>query len=374
MRLQIDVSDQSWNAPGGLSLFSSFVQAVQTNVTAGNNVTIVVYDPGGYAKHRADDLMDAPLLQDKLCTCYYQTTLNVPLGRNADLTSRGPIYAPGDNWWNLSIVNAPIDPNSESIKNFVASLGNNGYLHPDFNKTWGMPYISVAANAKLFPVTFSNPDESDQGAPGRPSGYPIPEAAQSNPGLYLESSGSTDGDRHMLMVCVETGLAYELSYVSWDGTKWKAGYGAVFDINSNYRRPEGWTSTDAAGLCVLPGLIRPDEVYGDQFIQHALRCSFNKINGYVWPASHRGSSDAGAPPLGTRIRLKSSFSTNGYTPDVQKVLVALKVYGGLIADRGGKYVAFQGVQSPQFDPAVWNPAFHGITIRDFDIIKLGWKP
>ncbi len=374
MRLQLDVSDETWNAPGGLGQFSAFIQSIQTAVKNNINVTAIVYDPGGHCKPRADELMDAPLLNNVLVTCYYQTTLNIPLGLMADLTGRGRIYAPIDNWWNLRVDAAPLDPNSEAIKTFVRNLGNSGKLHPDFNVDYGFSYTSVPANARLFSVTFSNTAESDRGAPGLPAGYPIPVEAQTNL-RYIENNGRTDGDRHMLMFCVETGLVYELSYVGWDGTKWNAGYGAVFDVNSNYRRPEGWTSTDAAGLCVLPGLIRPDEVYDtDAPIKHALRCSFHQINNHVWPASHTGSTDAGAPPLGTRIRLKASKDISGYATPVRKVLQALKTYGGITADRGGTYVMFQGMMSDRFDPAVWNPAFHGLTIMDFDVIKLGWKP
>lgn len=373
MRLQIDVSDSVWNAPGSLSQLAAFVQSVNAAVKANTNVTAVVYDPGGFCKSRADELMGSPLLQNVLVTSYYQTSLSVPLGLDADLTTRGPIYAPSDNWWNLRVDQAPIDSNSESIKTFVKSLGNNGYLHPDFNKDYGFAYTSVPANAKLFQVSFSNTAESDRGAPGRPAGYPIPVEAQSDP-RYIENLGRSDGDLHMLMFCMETGLVYELSYVSWDGTQWNARYGAVFDVNSNYRRPEGWTSTDAAGLCVLSGLIRPDEVYGSDSIRHAFRCSFHKINNHVWPASHNGSFDAGAPPLGTRLRLKASKDIGGYPTGIRKVLQAMKTYGLIVADRGGSYVAIQGVLSDQFDPAVWNPAFHGITISDFDVITLGWKP
>lgn len=395
-QVAINVGDTRFS----LSQFSRAVATATSRLNDGKLVIIGILDPGGLNAAKAVQMMDGPISEKPNCYWYYSESGDpkepvakqypegyegtvdpppppggtVPLGLNADLSARGNIYSPPDNWWNRDITSAPVDPNSSSIVSFVASLGNNGYLHPDFNKDYGIPYVSVAKNAPLFPVTLGNTSESDKGAPGMPAGYPIPIEAQTN-NAYRENAGNTDGDRHLLMICHETGLVYELSYAEYSGGKWSAGYGAVFKVNENYRRPEGWTSTSAGGMSVLAGLIRPDEVFGTQPIRHALRCSFNKINGYVWPASHKGSSDSGAPPLGTRIRLKASKDISGYPAPVRKVLQALKTYGGLVDDRGGGYVAFQGVQSSKFDPAVWNPAFHGIKITEFEVIKLGWgKP
>jgi hypothetical protein len=168
-------------------------------------------------------------------------------------------------------------------------------------------------------------------------------------------------------------MAFELSYASWDGSKWSAGYGAVFKLDSNYRRPEGWTSTDAAGLCVLAGLVRYDEVFGPGPINHALRCSIKRTNGYVWPASHTGARDAGAPPLGTRFRLKASKDISKYPPEIQKIFQAMKTYGLIVADRGGNMYV-QGTMDSRWNNGVLNPAFHDLHVSDFEIIKLGWKP
>ncbi len=294
-----------------------------------------------------------------------------PLGITSDLTARPTIYQHPTNWWNLDVTAAPVDPNSASIISKIRSFeGTAGRLHPDFTPNYGIPYCVVSGDTPLVPVSFSYASESDYGAPGRPSGYPIPAAARTNPN-YLENAGGSDGDRHMLIIDRDNMLLFELSYASWNGSKWVAGAGAVFDLMKNDRRPEGWTSTDAAGLAVLPGLVRPDEVFGTEPIRHALRCSLKQINGYVWPASHIGSTDAGAPPLGMRLRLKQSFDISGYSPEVRRIFQAMKTYGLIVADRGGNMYV-QGVMDSRWDNGVLNPAFHSLHVADFEIIKLGW--
>ncbi|HET6349736.1 MAG TPA: hypothetical protein VFH88_11700 [Candidatus Krumholzibacteria bacterium] len=294
-----------------------------------------------------------------------------PLGISSDLTARPTIYQPSDNWWNLNVSSAPVDPNSATIISRIKSFeSTGGRLHPDFTPNYGIPYCVVSGDTPLVPVDFSYASESDKGAPGRPSGYPIPAAAKTNP-YYLENAGGSDGDRHMLIIDRDNMLLFELSYANWNGSQWTAGAGAVFDLMKNGRRPEGYTSTDAAGLAVLPGLVRPDEAFGSEPIRHALRCSLKQINGYVWPASHIGSTDAGAPPLGMRLRLKKSVDISGYTPEVQRIFQAMKTYGLIVADRGGNMYV-QGVMDSRWDNSVLNPAFHSLHVTDFDIIQLGW--
>jgi hypothetical protein len=183
--------------------------------------------------------------------------------------------------------------------------------------------------------------------------------------------GSLDGDRHLLMLDKDRRLAFELSYAEWTGSSWKAGYGAVFKLDSNYRRPEGWTSTDAAGLCVLAGLVRYDEVYSTNPIRHALRCSIKRTNGYVYPASHIGARDVGAPPLGTRFRLKKSFNDSGYSPEMKKIIQTMKTYGMIVADRGGNMYV-QGTLDSRWNNAILNPGFHSMHVTDFEVIKAGW--
>jgi hypothetical protein len=168
-------------------------------------------------------------------------------------------------------------------------------------------------------------------------------------------------------------MAFELSYASYADGQWTAGYGAVFKLDSNYERPEGWTSTDAAGLCVLAGLVRYDEVYGTQPIRHAIRVSIKQTDGYVWPASHTGATDAGAPPLGMRLRMKQTTDISGYPAPIRRIFQAMKDYGLIVADRGGNMYV-QGTMDSRWDNDVLNPAFHSLYAGDFEVIKLGWQP
>jgi hypothetical protein len=257
----------------------------------------------------------------------------VDTGLLSDLTGLGTLYAPADNWWNIDVSNAPLDPNGANIIATIKSYDHH-YVHPDFGGSWGIPYVVVGDETPLMPVTFGNTSESDKGYPGGATGYPIPAAAKTNM-AYIEAMGSLDGDRHLLIYQRDKKALFELSYASWDGSKWSAGYGAVFKVDSNYRRPEGWTSTDAAGLAVLPGLVRYDEVYGTEPIRHATRFSIRRTNAYVYPASHTGARDSGAPPLGMRIRLKSSVDTSRFPEPMRRLFDSWKTYGLIIADRGG---------------------------------------
>ncbi len=298
---------------------------------------------------------------------------DVDTGLLSPLAPLGTLYEPTDNWWNVVVDNAPVDPNNASIIATVQSYETTaGRLHPDFTPTYGIPYAVVDQSTPLVRVSISNTSESDMGAPGYPTGYPIPAAAATN-ARYIENSGGTDGDRHMILYNRDTRMAFELSYASYSNGQWSAGYGAVFKLDSNYRRPEGWTSTDAAGLCVLAGLVRYDEAYGTEPIRHALRCSIKRTNRYVWPASHTGATDAGAPPLGMRLRLKQSVDISGYPPEIRRVFQAMKTYGLIVADRGGNMYV-QGTMDSRWNNSILNPAFHDLHVDDFEVIKLGWKP
>lgn len=279
---------------------------------------------------------------------------------------------PANNWWNLDITNAPVDANSAS---YISWIGTGQRLHPDMAPPpWGIPYIGVSGDTPLEPVTFTSyPRESDVGAPGMPAGYPIPDQAKTQEN-YIENAaagGNTSGDRHMLLIDRDHWLLYELYQAHWNGSNWEAGSGAVFDLKTNGRRPEGWTSTDAAGLAVFPGLVRHDEVVASGPITHAFRVATRATNGYVWPASHEAGDTQGAPPLGTRLRLKASKDISGYPAEIRKIFQAMKTYGLIIADNGGNmYVT--GTMDPEWDNGVLNPAFHSLHAGDFEVIKLGW--
>jgi hypothetical protein len=219
--------------------------------------------------------------------------------------------------------------------------------------------------------------ESDAGAPGRSPGYPIPVEAQTQ-SKWIEGGqvgGGTSGDRHMFLVDRDNRLLYELYHTHWNAalSRWEAGSGAIYSLDSNARRPEGWTSADAAGLAILPGLIRYDEVFGPDPIRHAFRFTVDSTNGHVFPASHTAGSTSGAPPMGARLRLKASVNLSGYPPEVQKIFQAMKTYGLIVADNGtSMYIG--GTYDTRWNNGVLNPAFASLHASDFEVVELAWKP
>jgi hypothetical protein len=310
------------------------------------------------------------------------------LGATAALTQPGgplpgplPLF-PSDNWWNVDVSAAPLDPGSAGYINFI---GANVGLHPDFGgdadtfpEIYGMVYLSVPGTQPLVPVTFVEfGDESDAGAPGRPPGYPIPPEAKTQ-AKWIEGgqpgSGS-GGDRHMLIVDRDNRILYELYHTHWNAgrSRWEAGSGAVFPLTSNVRRPEGWTSADAAGLAILPGLVRWDEVFGAAPIQHAFRFTVEESNGHVFPASHDAGGTPGALPMGVRLRLKAGKDLSGYPPEVRKIFQAMKTYGLIVADNGSN-LFITGNYDTRWDNDVLNPAFASLRASDFEVVKLGWRP
>jgi hypothetical protein len=227
------------------------------------------------------------------------------------------------------------------------------------------------------PVTFTPyGSESDGGAPGL-AGYPIPDEARTQPN-YVEggiAGGGSSGDRHVLVIDRDRWLLYETFATFWNApaARWQAGSGAVFDLARNDRRPDGWTSADAAGLAIFPGLIRYDEVSRAAEITHAFRVTTRATNGYVWPASHAAGTNASAPPMGARLRLKGSKDISGFTPEVQRIFRAMKRYGLIVADNGSD-MYISGTMDARWDNDVLNPAFHALSADDFEVVQLGWKP
>ena len=285
-----------------------------------------------------------------------------------------PLF-PADNWWNTDISNAPVDPGSAGYINFIgASRG----LHPDFGgdagggDVYGFPYIIVDGSQPKLPVKFDDADESDN------VGYPIPNEAVVSFG-WIEGGqpGAVDqrmeGDRHMLIIDQTHNDLYELYNVWYDGSKWLAGSGSFFDMNTNNRRPEGWTSADAAGLAILPGLVRYDEVFGSNEINHAFRVTVRATNGHVFPASHTAGDRSGALPMGARLRLKSSTNISNFPTEVQRIYRAFKKYGLIVADNGSDmYVS--GTYDTRWNNDVLNPAFDALHAGDFEVVQLGWQP
>lgn len=287
---------------------------------------------------------------------------------------------PVTNWWNLDVRMAPLDPASGAFIDFISRRATNPTavrrLHPDFGPPpYGIPYVVVPGTHPLVPVTFGYADESDPGAPGAPPGYPIPPAAITQPN-YIEGGvpgGGPDGDRHLLLVDRDRWLLFELFATEWNVglSRWEAGSGAVFNLASNARRPDTWTSADAAGLAIFPGLVRYDEAFGAGEIRHAFRVTVRATNGYVWPASHRAGSTAGAPPLGTRLRLKASKNLSAYSPSLQRIFRAMQVYGLIVADNGSD-MYISGTMDARWNNDELNPAFASLTADDFEVIQLGW--
>lgn len=254
------------------------------------------------------------------------------LGPGASLEGRRPF--PDDNPWNRDVSGDPLDPASATL---IASCGIRN-LHPDFGTTWngapnGIPYVVVAGSQPRVPVSFTYADESDPGP------YPIPADAP------IEGGPNGSGDRHILIVDRDDWTLYELfaAYPQAGGSRWEAGSGAIFDLSGNDLRPAGWTSADAAGLPIFPGLVRYDEVVEQGEIRHALRFTCPSTRrAYLPPARHWASSrtEADLPPMGMRVRLRADFDLSGFPPEVQVILTALKRYGMFLADNGsGWYVS-----------------------------------
>jgi hypothetical protein len=241
---------------------------------------------------------------------------------------------PADHIWNAPVDTLPADSRSDA---YIATIGASRSLHPDFGSgEWppgsgspiGIPYVDVPDAQAVVAVTFTYADESDPGP------YPIPTAAP------IEGGPGSSGDRHVLVVDRDGCILYELFYAfpQPDGS-WEAGSGAVFDLKSYALRQAGWTSADAAGLPILPGLVRYDEVATGE-IDHALRFTAPQTRrAYVWPARHYASSLTGEqyPPMGQRFRLRADFDISGFSPEVQVILRALKKYGMILADNGSAW-------------------------------------
>jgi len=272
---------------------------------------------------------------------------------------------PADNIWNVPVNTLPVDANSAL---YITTIGASDHVHADFGSgEWppgsgspiGIPYIDVPGDQALVNVTFNYDDESDPGP------YPIPADAP------IEGGPNSDGDRHVLVLERDNCILYEMFY-AWpqpDGS-WEAGSGAVFDLRSNDLRPAGWTSADAAGLPILPGLVRYDEVSSGE-IRHAIRFTTPQTRRhYVWPARHYASSLTGEqyPPMGQRFRLRASFDVSGFSPEVQVILRALKKYGMILADNGSEWF-ISGAPDERWDNDVLHE-LHQVHGSDFEAVDV----
>ncbi len=286
----------------------------------------------------------------------------------------GRALFPSAHWWNQDISSAPVDGASDA---FIDFIGRTRGLHPDFGPPpYGMPYVSVGGSQPRLPLTFVDyGSESDSGF-GGVTGYPIPEDAKRLPNFIEggQAGGGTSGDRHLLIVDRDRWLLFELFGTRWNAARnrWEAGSGAIFDLSGLGRRPDGWTSADAAGLAILPGLVRYEETTSGREITHAFRVTVRATNGYVWPASHRAGNRAGALPMGARLRLKASKNISGFPPQLQRIFRAMQRYGLIVADNGSD-MYITGAMDSRWDNDQLNPAFSALKAGDFEVVQLGWR-
>ncbi len=287
----------------------------------------------------------------------------ITLGQEGSLNGFVPF--PASSLWNTNISNAPVDPNSGAIINFI---GSSTPLHPDFGSglyqghTFGMPYIVVPAAQPLSTIQFTAyGSESDPGPMPIPFNAPI--EGYPNPGAGT--------DRHVLVLDKGNCWLYELYYAYPHGILlWSAASAAVWDLEANEQRPYTWTSADAAGLPIFPGLVRYDEVAAGH-INHAIRMTLQySKQAFTPPASHWAatSSNPLAAPMGMRVRLKANFDISGYPPEDQVILTALKQYGAIMADNGTSMFIGGTTDSR------WNndhlQSMRSVTASDFEVIQI----
>lgn len=302
-----------------------------------------------------------------------------------------PLF-PGNNWWNADITNAPTDAESGNMITFINN-GGTRRVHPDWGgdvgdgsgETYGIPFIIVDNTQAKVPITFTQ-----YGPESDPGPYPIPNEPITQFG-WIEGGepGNQDpgGDRHMLILNRSDNTLYEMGNVFYNGTGWEASGGAIFHVDSNATRPDTWTSADAAGLAILPGLVRYDEAVDLPEINHAFRVTVRSTRAqYYFPASHQAGSGTTAPWMGMRLRLKSNVNPAGVTdPLALKIIKALKRYGLIVADNGsdmfitGAYDTRWNVMvdpnNSQMDILLSTTKGLGaLTASDFDVVQKGWQP
>ncbi len=286
----------------------------------------------------------------------YGSMAGAELGIGAKLN--GAIPFPADNAWNRDISNAPVDPNSA---NLIASIGASTGLHPDFGVPYGIPYVVVAGTQTPVAIRFTAyGDESEPGP------YPVPRDAPVEGG----------SDRHVLVIDRDNNRLYELfGAVAQSDGSWDAACGAVFHLDSNDVRPTaqpGWTSADAAGLPIFPGLVRYEEATAGR-IAHALRFTVQSSRrAYVPPATHWASSSTSVnlPPMGMRVRLKASFVIPAsFSVESKAILQALKTYGMIVADNGSNWY-ITGAPDPRWDNSTLNVELGSVKGGDFEVVRM----
>lgn len=272
-----------------------------------------------------------------------------------------PVF-PADNAWNKDVSTLPLHPRSDQIIARIQSIGADN-LHPDFgeNPNYGIPYVVVDADQAEVPITYdAYGDESDPGP------FPIPLDAR-----VEGAPGATSGDRHVIAVQRDTCQLFELFAARQIGAGWTAQSGARFDLRSNALRPLGWTSADAAGLPIFPGLVRYDEVAAGE-IHHAIRITMSRTQrGYILPATHYASSstDPDLPPMGLRLRLRADADLSGVTGQARVIATAMQRYGVIVADNGSNWF-FQGAHDLRWDDDDLNQ-LKSISGTAFEVVDTG---
>ena len=267
---------------------------------------------------------------------------------------------PSDNPWNTDISASSVDANSA---NYLAGMNaGSTNLHPDFgsNLTYGIPYVVVPGSQPFVPITFTA-----YGSQSDPGPYPIPSNAP------VEGGAGATGDRHVLVVDSGNCTLYEMYDSHYAGPGWDADSGAVFPLNTDALRPDGWTSADAAGLPILPGLVRYDEVQAG-VVNHAIRMTVHATQaGYIHPATHDASSSTNPnlPPMGLRVRLKATYDISAFNPTAKTILTAMKKYGMFVADNGSDWYFSGGTDSR------WNDddlnALKTVPASAFEVVHTG---
>jgi hypothetical protein len=277
-----------------------------------------------------------------------------------------PVF-PADNHWNLRVDKLAVHPNSDAI---VRSIGAADNMHADFGSgryqgaPIGIPYVTVPRGQRRVPVSFDYGGESDRGR------YPIP------PRVPIEGGRSSDGDRHVIVVDRSHCRLYELfdAHPLNAGARWHAGSGAIFNLRSNRLRRRGWTSADAAGLPILPGLARYPEVKRGE-IRHALRFTASRTRrAFIYPARHFASSltDPDLPAMGQRLRLKRGYDISRFPRQSRIVLRALKRYGMILADNGSSWYV-SGAPSRGWDNDDLH-SLHGVPGSAFEVVDSSRLP
>jgi len=286
-----------------------------------------------------------------------------PAQANQNLPAR-QVFGPDDPW-NTDISKEPVDSESEAL---IDSIGAGKPLHPDFGTVYlgqpmGIPFIVVNGNQARVQVRFEYANESDAGP------YPVPADAP------IEGGAKSTGDRHVLVIDRDNWILYELyaAYTDDGGKSWRAGSGTVFDLKkSGVQRAKGWTSADAAGLPIFPGLARYDEIVEKGKLTHALRFAVQRTRrGFVSPATHFASSsdDAQLPPMGMRVRLRGDFDLSRFPATARVLLQGLKTYGMILADNGSDWYVSGAPDSRWNDEEL--STLRRVKGSDFEVVRMG---